>query len=97
MDAIIAAVPWAGLGWTGIIIVGILSIIRGDLVPKTMHESITHDLRESLAVERDSNAKLVGALSLLANQYGTTTDRLLSALPLTPEQEAKIRDGDPSE
>lgn len=86
MEALLTSIPWAGFGWGGLIVLVILMVIRGDLIPKGTHEQIVNDLRESLAIERKNNEKLAGALGLLADQYGTTTDKLFQALPLARGQ-----------
>lgn len=83
MDAILTTVPWGGLGWGGLIFVAILSVIRGDLVPRRTHDAIVDGLRETVAIERDRNDRLTRVAEALTREHGTTVDRVLSALPAT--------------
>lgn len=86
MDALLTGVPWQSLGPGGVLVLAVLLIIRGDLVPRKTHETIVAYHRESNAHLRASNARLEGALSRLADEHGTTTDRVLNALPRQEER-----------
>lgn len=81
MDAILTAVPWSGLGWGGLIFAAVLALIRGDLVPRKTHESALASRDDIIQRERVMSDRAMGALRLLATEYGTTTDKVLNALP----------------
>lgn len=81
----ITAVPWAGLGWGGLIFAAVLALIRGDLVPRRTHDDIVDTYREATDAERQASSELRDALRILAEEYGTTADKVLSALPVDRE------------
>ena len=82
MTDVLAAVPWSGLGWGGLIFAAVLALIRGDLVPRRTHDAIVATYREGLDAERQSSCELRAALRLVATEYGTTADKVLSSLPV---------------
>lgn len=81
MDALLAAVPWSGLGWGGLIFAAVLFIIRGDLVPRSTHEDALEARDDIIRRERALTDRAMSALRLVATEYGTTADKVLSALP----------------
>ena len=74
-------VPWSGLGWGGLIFAAVLALIRGDLVPRRTHESQLASRDDIIQRERAMSDRTMSALRLLAAEYGTTADKVLSALP----------------
>ncbi|QGX08240.1 hypothetical protein EEW87_16340 [Janibacter melonis] len=88
MDLILSSVPWSGLGWGGLIFLAVLLIIRGDLVPRRVHESIVSTYKETIGDLRDANRDLRRALEHLANEHGTTADKVLLALPVVGTEDS---------
>lgn len=82
MDALLTGIPWSGLGWGGLIFAAVLALIRGDLVPRRTHDSIVSTYQEATDAERQASSELRAALRLIAEEYGTTADKVLSALPV---------------
>ncbi|MEX1908627.1 hypothetical protein L6241_10040 [Janibacter sp. Y6] len=95
MDDVLTQLPWGSLGTTSVIVisvlallrVSVLAIIRGELVPARTVEKTEADLRESLRLERVRNDQPSRALSVLALNYGTTADKVLTSLPLLEGQQ----------
>ena len=81
MDAILTAVPWGNLGAGTVLLFAILAIIRGDLVTRREHETALERLDDTIQRERAMSDRTMSALRLLAAEYGTTADKVLSSLP----------------
>lgn len=79
------AVPWSYLGPGTVLFIAILAIIRGDLVVRKNHEEALAQRDDVIRRERDIADRSMDALRLLATEHGTTTDKILSALPVAPE------------
>lgn len=77
----LSVVPWSGLGWGGLIFAAVLALIRGDLVPRRTHDSALAGRDDIIQRERALTDRAMSALRLLAAEYGTTADKVLSALP----------------
>lgn len=86
MDALLATVPWSGLGWGGLIFAAVLALIRGDLVPRRTHDAALSAARDVIRRERSIADRAMSALHLLATEHGTTTDKILSALPVVTDE-----------
>jgi len=43
MDILSLALPWADLGWDTVVLIVVLLILRGNLVPKSIHDQIVDD------------------------------------------------------
>lgn len=82
MDAILTTIPWSGLGWGGLIFAAVLALIRGELVPRRTHENALAVRDDIIQRERAMADRTMSALRLVAVEYGTTADRVLSALPV---------------
>lgn len=82
IDALLTSVPWSGLGWGGLIFAAVLALIRGDLVPRRTHESALAARDDIIQRERALTDRAMSALRLVSAEYGTTADRVLSALPV---------------
>lgn len=87
MDAILTAVPWSGLGWGGLIFAVVLGIIRGDVVSRRENETSIAVRDDIIQRERALTDRAMSALRLLAAEYGTTADKVLSALPTDEEDD----------
>lgn len=85
METLLTSIPWSNLGAGSVLFFAILAIIRGDLVTRREHESVVSLHRNVAARERANADQAMSALRLLANEHGTTTDKILSALPIDPE------------
>ncbi len=85
MDMLLTAIPWSYLGPGTVLLVAILAIIRGDLVPRRQHEEVIRLHQQAAERERSTATQALSALSLLAREHGTTTDKILSALPVDPD------------
>lgn len=81
MDAILTNVPWGNLGAGTVLLFAILAIIRGDLVTRREHETALARLEDTIRRERALTDRAMSALRLVSAEYGTTADRVLSALP----------------
>ena len=81
MDAILTTVPWSGLGWGGLIFAAVLALIRGELVPRRTHENALAVRDDIIRRERAMADRAMSALRLVSTEYGTTADKVLSALP----------------
>lgn len=90
MDTLLNVLPWETIGPSGVLLFVVVYIMRtvsrGDWVPRSTHDSIVSMQKETLAMERLANAELRAALRIVAIEHGTTTDKVLSALPLLAEQ-----------
>ena len=82
MDAILTNVPWGNLGAGTVLLFAILAIIRGDLVTRREHETALAIRDETIQRERAMADRNMSALRLVAIEYGTTADKVLSALPV---------------
>lgn len=80
MDAL-AMIPWSGLGWGGLIFAAVLALIRGELVPRRTHENALASRDDIIRRERALTDRAMSALRLVSSEYGTTADKVLSALP----------------
>lgn len=87
MDALLTSVPWPGLGWGGLIFLVILGFIRGDIVTRREHEGAIRLRENSVRRERAIADQAMSALRVLATEHGTTADKVLSALPVAPDDE----------
>ena len=87
MDALLTSVPWSGLGWGALIFVTVLGVIRGDIVTRREHNTALSARDETIRREREIADRSMAALRLLAEEHGTTTDRILSALPVPKEED----------
>lgn len=86
MDAILTAVPWSGLGWGGLIFLVVLGIIRGDVVTRREHETALARLDDTIQRERAMADRTMSALQHLSHEFGTTADKVLSALPVEDKE-----------
>lgn len=87
MDAILTSIPWSGFGWAGLIFATVLGLIRGDIVTRREHATALASRDETIRREREIADRSMAALRLLAEEHGTTTDRILSALPVPKEED----------
>ena len=86
MDAILTSIPWSGFGWAGLIFATVLGLIRGDIVTRRENVTALRARDETIQRERQIADRSMAALRLLAEEHGTTTDRILSALPVAAEE-----------
>ena len=86
MDSLLMSVPWSGLGWGGLIFVTVLALIKGMIIPRSTHIEALRVRDDIINRERDVSDRLMSALRLLAEEHGTTTDKILAALPVEPEE-----------
>lgn len=82
MDAILTTVPWGNLGAGTVLLFAILAIIRGDLVTRREHETALERLDDTIQRERAMADRNMAALQRLSHDFGTTADKVLSALPV---------------
>lgn len=82
LDVLLTSVPWAGLGWGAIILIAVREVFKGDIVPGKTHREALAQRDEVIRRERHMADRLMSALQLLATEHGTTTDKILSSLPL---------------
>ena len=80
------AIPWSYLGPGSVLFIAIIAIIRGDLVVRKSHEEALRQRDDVIDRERSIADRTMAALRLLADEHGTTTDKILSALPIADEQ-----------
>lgn len=80
MDAL-TGIPWSGLGWGGLIFAAVFALIRGELVPRSTHENALASRDDIIRRERALTDRAMSALRLVSSEYGTTADKVLSALP----------------
>lgn len=83
MDSLVG-IPWQGLGWGGLIFLSVLLVIRGDLVPRKIHEEMRND-RDKW---RESSERKDETIRLLA-QSSTTAAAALEALERAAHEGAK--------
>ena len=86
MDMLLTGIPWSYLGPGTVLLVAILAIIRGDLVPRRQHEEVIGLHKRNADRERAIATQALSALNVLAREHGTTTDKILSALPIDDEE-----------
>lgn len=92
--AILGVLPVGDIAWGTIVSFGILSIIRGWLVPRRVHEDRIADkddqiqhLRTALGKSEEANAMLLKQNGELIDS-GETTDRLIEALRARAQQKS---------
>lgn len=80
------AIPWSYIGPGTVLFLAIVAIIKGDLVVRKSHEEALKQRDDVIERERSISDRTMAALRLLASEHGTTTDKILSALPIADEQ-----------
>ena len=90
------SIPWSYMGPGTVLFIAILAIIRGDLVVRKNHEEALAQRDDVIRRERDIADRSMAALRLLAEEHGTTTDKILSALPVSEDGRRKKDELPPS-
>lgn len=75
----LTGIPWGQVGWGGIAILVVLAIIRGDLVPRKIHEDLRAD-RDQLRAANDEllaqNSQLIRGTQLSVNAMQSVAARV---------------------
>lgn len=73
---LLSSLPWQGFGWGGIIFVGLILIMRGDLVPRKFHEERVAAIREDRDNWRNACKELLAQNSKLLSVGDLTVNAM---------------------
>lgn len=94
----ITSLPLAPVGATGILAVVIMLILRGALIPRSVHQDRVADKKETIEYYRTALEREIARnheLSLqnqMLMEVGKTANHVLSSLPISPQDTEGGRD-----
>ena len=78
---LLSLVPIGQLTAPALLALAFLLLMRGDLVTRKVHEEAVSYFKEALTLEREAHKRSQSALNILLVEHGTTTEKVLNALP----------------
>lgn len=76
---VLASIPWGSLTTPALLGLAVLSILRGDLVPRKFHEEAVSRERESVARLSELLDQLGPSMEQMADELAQTTTAILTA------------------